>query len=161
MSLVLDGTAGITFNDSSTQATAGKVLQVVSVNYSTETTTTSTSFVDTGITATITPKFSTSKILVIVSVNGIVKTSGNTSTAIGLSLVRASTTIISNWSVNLGLTQSSSYLQTASSINYSDSPATTSATAYKVQFASTVSGQSIYVQQGSAMSTITLMEIAV
>ena len=45
----------------------GKVLQVVNATYSTDTSTTSTSYVDTGLTATITPLFSTSKVLVLIS----------------------------------------------------------------------------------------------
>ena len=42
---------------------AGSVIQVVQNSYSTAVSTTSTSFVTSGLTATITPKFSTSKIL--------------------------------------------------------------------------------------------------
>ena len=44
----------------------GGIVQVVHGTKSGEVTTTSTSFVDTGVTATITPKFNTSKILVII-----------------------------------------------------------------------------------------------
>jgi len=35
MSLILDGTGGITFNNSTVQASAGSVLQVVNATYST------------------------------------------------------------------------------------------------------------------------------
>ena len=54
-----DGTAGVHI--------AGHVIQVVSATYQTQATTTSTSFVDTGLTASITPKFSSSKVFVTVS----------------------------------------------------------------------------------------------
>ena len=46
---------------------AGTVLQVVNATYSTQVDTTSGSYVDTGLTASITPSSSTSKILVLVS----------------------------------------------------------------------------------------------
>jgi hypothetical protein len=68
MSLILDGTGGITFNNSTTQASAGQVLQVVSAQETSSTSTTSGSYVDMGtLSATITPKFATSKILVSLS----------------------------------------------------------------------------------------------
>jgi hypothetical protein len=92
MSLVLDGTAGITFNNATTQASAGQVLQVVSANYSTSTSTTSGSFVDTGLTIAITPKFSTSKILAIACISAVYKNGANSS--VGLNIVRGSTEIV-------------------------------------------------------------------
>ena len=62
MTTIIDGSAGITFPNSTVQASAGQVLQVVNATYSTSTGTSSSSYVDTGLTASITPKFSTSKI---------------------------------------------------------------------------------------------------
>ena len=68
MSLVLDGSAGVTFpTGSGIQGAQSKVLQVVSATYATTTSTSSTSLVNTGLTASITPKFSTSKVLVFVT----------------------------------------------------------------------------------------------
>ena len=45
MSLILDGTNGLTFNNATTQASAGVVLQVVNATTTTQVSTTSTSFV--------------------------------------------------------------------------------------------------------------------
>ena len=46
------------------------------------------------------------------------------------------------------------------SVSYMDSPATTSATTYKVQVASTSNSQTVYWSNGNSLSTITVMEIA-
>ena len=48
----------------------GKVLQVVQTTYSTVTGISNTSYIDSGITASITPSSTSSKILVIVSISG-------------------------------------------------------------------------------------------
>ena len=161
MTTIISGDSGITFPNSTTQASAGSVLQVVNATYGTQTTTTSSSFSDTGLTATITPKFATSKILVVVSQNGCFKAAGNT--YLQLKLLRNSTTLIyleslgvySNTSVAMGVN--------ASSTNYLDSPATTSAVTYKTQFCSGDGSTLVYTQATNgftATSTITLMEIA-
>ena len=57
---------------------SGSVIQVVQGTYSTETSYSTSTLTDSGLTATITPKFATSKILVMVHQNGIGKDSGNT-----------------------------------------------------------------------------------
>ena len=62
MSMIIDGTNGLTFNNATVQASAGQVLQVVNATYGTAASTSSASFVDSGMSATITPKFATSKI---------------------------------------------------------------------------------------------------
>ena len=123
MSMIIDGTNGLTFNNATTQASAGSVLQVVNATYSNAswTTTTSTSFVSTPLTATITPKFATSKILIIASYS--------LSPAVGNSNY---STIYRN-STNLGNSNGMAQVGTNSiwtmlGINYLDSPATTSAT---------------------------------
>jgi hypothetical protein len=158
--MIIDGTNGLTFNNATTQASAGVVLQVVQATYSTRSTTTITTFADTGLTVSITPKFSTSKILAIVDCNGCGKTGGNGN--IRLQLVRNSTTI-SNFEGVAGNTSSTAVNFFGNSgISYLDSPATTSSTTYKVQFACDNAGTAIINEAtGSAsMSQITLMEIA-
>jgi hypothetical protein len=139
----------------------GSVLQVVNATYSTTTSTTSGSFVDTGLTATITPLFSTSKILVIVNQAGNYKPSGNTYEQ--LRLVRNSTAIINMESLALYPNNIIAFGGNTISTTYLDSPATTSATTYKTQFNSGDSSSTVTVQVNNgftATSTITLMEIA-
>ena len=55
----------------------GSVLQVVSANYATEWSSTSSTFADTGLTATITPSATSSKILVLCNQNGCGKSQNN------------------------------------------------------------------------------------
>jgi len=136
----------------------GKVLQVVSANYSTSTSNSTSTFADTGLTATITPTLNTSKVLVIVSLNGVSKNAGDSNTSVGLKLLRGATTLATS---NAGLynATSSDFLSTSSSFNNLDSPATTSATTYKMQFANDTNSASVTVQRSSSTSTITLLEI--
>jgi len=138
---------------------AGAVLQVVSSTYGTQVTLGAVTLTDTGLTASITPKFSTSKILVIVSQNGVGQ-AGASNINLTLKLLRNSTSLI-NFENTIAFTGGATNLRCASSTNYLDSPATTSATTYKTQFANNAGTGSAYVQAGSETSTITLMEIAV
>ena len=71
----------------------GKVLQVVHASYSTAQASSSTTYADTGLTATITPSSATSKILVLVSQNGLQKTNAESTSRISIKLLRDSTTI--------------------------------------------------------------------
>ena len=162
MSMVIDGTNGLTFNNATTQASGSKVLQVVNATYATQTSSTTSTYVDTGLTATITPLFSTSKILVTVFVNGIVKTTN--ATYFKFRLVRGSTDILQYESVAGSTGSSADNAIGTSGVEYADSPATTSATTYKVQFASSGNLATAYVQYAvsslPSTSTITLMEIA-
>ena len=116
----------------------GSVLQVVSATYATQTSSSSgNTWVDTGLSATITPTSSTSKILVFVSATGLRKVATtNAGVAVGLRVLRGATQI-----VDVGLDNSSTETTanggqstTSSSTCYLDSPATTSATTYKLQF---------------------------
>jgi hypothetical protein len=163
MALVLSGDAGITFpSGSGTQAAQSKVLQVVQGTLGTQASSSSSTFADTGVTASITPLFSTSKVLVIVQLNACGKQSGNT--YMGVKLVRGSTDIQIMESL-AGYTNAAdaNWIGSISS-TYLDSPSTTSNTTYKVQFSSQSNVATVYVNGNSGgllpVSTITLMEIA-
>jgi hypothetical protein len=159
MTMIIDGTNGLTFNNSTVQASAGQVLQVVSSTYSTQTSTSSNTYSDTGLTATITPKFTTSKILVVVNHGECQKDTGANLTRIKMILLRSGTQI--SQFASDGLFTNSSSVNTGSiAFGYLDSPATTSATIYKTQFASNGAFGTVYAQNGNTSSTITLMEIA-
>ena len=163
MALILSGDTGPSFVQSAAQPT-GSVLQVVQTTYSTQTSTTSTSYVDGGLSATITPKFSTSKILV--SVSTYTSIGGDGDNGMGLQLVRGSTSIWSTVASNAIYLYYNGggvlYANNQSGCNYLDSPATTSATTYKMQIRSDGTGgsNSVSMQAQNSTSTMTLMEIA-
>jgi hypothetical protein len=151
---------------------AFRVLQVVSTAKTDTFTTTSTSYTDvTGLSVSITPQSSTSKILVLAQING----ADAFGTSAGwVQLVRGSTAIdigdTAGSRISASGQFSSPYGSAINNINLSflDSPATTSATTYKIQ-ARTYAG-SIYVNRSQAdsdsntfargASTITVMEIS-
>lgn len=163
MSIVLDGTSGITtpaLDSTAKFATAdmplGSVLQVVNATYATNTQTTSGTYTDTGLSASITPSSASNKVLVIVHMQGSSNTSSNS--YLGLQVLRGATVIV-------GLQNAAFYAggNTRATIStcYLDSPATTSSTTYKVQMKSPAGGSvSISADGASDVNTITLMEIA-
>jgi hypothetical protein len=140
----------------------GSVLQVVNANTATQVLTSSTTYIDTGLTATITPTSATSKILVLVSQNGISKSNANSDNSVDLRLLRGATNLLSpNFAGCMSQTSGATLNVTAASSCYLDSPATTSATTYKTQFSSRNNTASVSVQFADAStSTITLLEIA-
>ena len=138
---------------------AFRVLQVVSATpFSTEVTSTSLTYVDTGISATITPQSATSKILVLTAVSGVAK---NNNTGVTLRLMRGATevSVFENQAAN---TNDNSFMLVGScSTVFLDSPATTSATTYKVQFRSASNISFVAVQKDSASSSsMVLVEIS-
>jgi len=172
MSIVLDGSNGVTFpNGSNPQAAPSKVLQVVQGTTTTTTSATNSGWVDSTLTASITPLFSTSKILVFIFQPYNVNVS-STSAYAGLQLLRNSTAILvpnidANGPYQLGTAAggvSSNSIYGTCSMVYLDNPATTSSTTYKTQQRAYGSGMTIQTQISAsvtnATSTIVLMEIA-
>lgn len=159
MTFKIDGANGLTFPNLSTQTSAGQVLQVVQGTYATQESTNSTSYVSRGLTASITPKFSTSKILVAVSVVG-----GNDGYRWQyFTVYRNGTTNIAGGSGNPGgyVSNGSSvtdYLETVS-FQILDAPATTSSTTYTL-YTKGQSGGTYRTCPDNMPAYITLMEIA-
>jgi hypothetical protein len=141
---------------------AGSVLQVVNATYALEVASSTDTFVDTGLTASITPTSASSKILVLVFQNGLFKTSASTNTCIDLKLLRGATNLLDPNFIGAALETGTNSTNVASaSVAYLDSPATTSSTTYKTQFRSRNNTAAVRVQYGNlSHSTITLMEIA-
>ena len=155
--LTADSTAATGVKWANAAAGGGKVLQVVNATYSTVVTTSSSTYADTGLTATITPTSATSKILVFVHQTGISK-NGN-DVYIGIRLMRGATTISQFEKAAAYTGNSNTNGVGGSGTTYLDSPATTSATTYKTQFASLGNQSTAQVQNDNSTSTITLMEI--
>jgi len=147
-------------------AGGGKVLQVVQAVTQTNTSITSASFTDSSITATITPTLNTSKVLVLVSgqVNLVRTTGASRQTRLASNICRNGTSVFDDSSGQTfgvqftSITSGSTDHFSRVALNYLDSPATTSATTYKVQYAGDTAW-TINCQQGSAMSSIILLEI--
>ena len=162
-----DGTGTIALQNqlsglTSASMPTGAVLQVVNYRSTAyNTSTTSTGFQDAGIAVTITPSLANSKIWVMASVNGLHKDGANTSA--GTRLVRGSTELSQIDAISLH-DDSTSPTGACTSMNYLDSPNTTSATEYKIQFRSCTGGtvyvNTRYSSSHTTHSTITLMEIA-
>lgn len=137
---------------------AFRVLQVVAGSTSTQVVSDTTTPVDTGLTATITPQSTSNKILVCISQNGLLKITGNTSMA--LSVFRGGTNIgtILGQGGQTQNTDTNGFGGVSSMIL--DSPATTSATTYKTSFYSVANIPTVAVQHTNIVSTIVLMEIS-
>lgn len=159
MTFIVDGTNGLTFNDNSTQKSAARVLQVVNNTYATAVSTTSSSFVTTGLTATITPLYSTSKILIICNTSG---RNGSNTNASSFTIFRGTVSGTNLGDATAGIIQiynASSEVRGAITMNVLDSPATTSATTYTLAM-STGAGSTAFAQQDNRPASMTLLEIA-
>ena len=137
----------------------GSVLQVVQGTTTTNATNSTTTYADTGLTATITPTSSSSTILVLISHTNSNKTAGSSGNSLFLNLCRNGSQII-EFAAELSYTATALSNYFASCFNYQDSPATTSATTYKTQFKNAVAASNVGVQANGNMSTIILLEIA-
>ena len=140
-----------------TSPKAGNVIQVVNASTNSAVINTSATYADTGLTATITPTSATSKILVLADLNGVGKTAD---TAVQVRLLRNGTQIVFLEDLATYTATSSTNEVGSVSTNYLDSPATTSALTYKVQFANRSATGNVNAQWNGGTSTITLLEIA-
>lgn len=139
-----------------TTLTTGKVLQVVQGTNTTTVSNSTSSPVDTGLSASITPSSSSSKVLVLVSSNTIQKSADNSFNGINYTLLRGSTVITGNYLV--GYTHSTAlniYLPVT--FSFLDSPSTTSSTTYKTQIYNVYAGP--VVQTTGNTQSIILLEI--
>lgn len=161
------------YDGTSWLALGGKIGQVVSTTKTDTFTTTSSTFVDlTGLSVSITPAATSSKILVFYTVIGL----GVYGECQGyLRLLRNSTAIGSGDAAGSRITVSSFLPESnaltigqAANLNL-DSPASTSALTYKIQIASSASGKTVYVNRnatdtdsaffGRSSSSIVAMEV--
>ena len=164
------GTNGYTLVADSVEATGlkwaapaagGKLLQVISASTTTNFTNNTTTYGDTGLTATITPSAATSKVMVIVSQSYFFNATAADAYC-KVKLVRGATDIVTNsYFGYVSATGATAVGNMAiGSITCLDSPSTTSATTYKTQAAAGGAGTNFSAQWSANMtSTITLMEI--
>lgn len=170
MSVIIDGTSGVNLvqNGVITKANlpAGSVLQVVQGTTTTTVANQTTSYVDSTLSASITPTSSTSKILVIVGQMVRVYSQTNNYLVGRVQLLRGSTVVgaYANATELASTTSGNGYMISGATqaFNYLDSPATTSSTTYKTQIAvnTTGSGSTCEAQSAGSLSTMLLLEIA-
>ena len=138
---------------------AGLVYQTVSAVHDTKTEISSSStYTDTGLTATITPSASSSKVLVIFGLQLGTNTSGGQN--LQARLLRGSTVVRVVDNIH---NSSGTALEAQPFVAFLDSPSTTSSTTYKVQMHGTSSNtfriNNFNTNAGEAMSSMTLLEI--
>jgi len=163
-----DGSGNIT-----TGTGMGKILQVVSVVDDTDTSITSATYTDTGLSANITPISTSSKILVTVNHNVRLQRS-TTSVYAGIKLLRGSTDIFnpdpidSNGPFGFGYNsgETSSLILLRNTFQFLDSPNSTSQQSYKTQARVYIASSSAFIQLNynasvnNGQSVMTLMEVA-
>ena len=174
--LTLPTTSGtVLTNGTNTNFPAGSIVQVLQTAKTDVFSTSSTSFVDwTGMSVTITPKSATNKILVTLT-SGVSNATSNNFAYV--KLVRGSTDIALGDSTGsatrcwidaaFGIQSFGEGVQKPLTGSFLDSPATTSATTYKIQVIRTLNGTSFFgrssnaddANRSSIPSVLTVMEV--
>lgn len=137
---------------------SGSVIQVVSANRTSTTSTSSASFVSSNLTASITPSLSTSKVFAVYSVSIAASPS-----VLGVATVFrgdvSTGTNLGNGNAGMSSSQTAGEIAThPHSASFLDSPNTSSATTYTL--AIRASGASITAFESGTQGTLTLMEVA-
>jgi hypothetical protein len=134
-----------------------RIKQIVSGSTTTETFSSSTTYADTTLTATITPTSASNKIVVMYQQGSIRKSGGNLNSALDLKLVRNSTDLAFHYAL---------YTATALELRVPgpggiviDSPASTSALTYKTQFRNGGAFDGVAVQIQNSRGSIILIEV--
>lgn len=155
-----------------TPAGGGKILQVVQGTTTTETTIASTTMTDTTITATITPTSATSTIIIMLSYSAGMYEGAGASFSVGGRIMRGATQVFDRQAPGVGYVDHTpsnpSYkiyggVGISGAMVYQDSPATTSATTYKLQSnisATGSGGRGVTYQGNGSVGSIILMEVS-
>jgi hypothetical protein len=137
---------------------AGHVLQVVQAYVGGQVTISSGSWVDTGLSASITLTSSTSKVLVLAQQNGVFR--GPTAGSFASFMLTRGTTDLMQFGYVVGYDGNAVYQGAVANCAWLDSPNTVASITYKTRMAQVGGGQTDLQRDASAISTITLMEIA-
>jgi hypothetical protein len=134
-----------------------RVVQIVIGNFTGQTTVTSSSFSDSGLSVAITPQATANKILILAT--GMLESENSATTAYA-TLYRGTT----NLGATNGMTQTTNgaagaFIQSCGSMVYLDSPNTTSATTYKVRIASSNNTNNVDWGAPNSQSAIIVIEI--
>ena len=153
----LTGTLPAVSGANLTNIDGGKILQVQNTTSSTQRTTTSTSFADSGLAVSITPSATSSKILILFSSFGYADTTGQGSI---YALYRDSTNLGDSTKGNFMFRNGGNNLEHGMSLQVYDSPSTTSEISYKIYHKVEGGGATSYISRSTAPSYLTAMEIS-
>jgi hypothetical protein len=150
--------SGVTLTNNGSASGFGKIGQVVYGSTTTQVGSTSSTYADTNLSASITPSLASSKVLVLISMNCFII--GGSASSLDINIVRDSTTVIE---YDRALYKASSATETQLFFQYLDSPSTTSATTYKSQMRRGSGAETVLTTyadvNGQSISSITLMEV--
>ena len=137
---------------------AFRILQVVTGTNATFTTYNTTTYSDSGVTATITPQSTSSKILVVAFMNGTVRGAEDAANHLNFQILRGATKVQEVLQLhNTG----TALLQVGTcTMQILDSPASTSALVYKVQGKNGRAGSTVGSQYQNTTSSIILYEVS-
>ena len=155
----ISGASSITGLTSGGLYAPGHVMQVQQATYATEVSSSSSSYATTGLSASITPFSTSSKILVMFSIGGILTSSSTF--GFGFAIYKNGSAVWTDthmYDEGYYAAIASSFRPSRANFQYLDSPASTSSLTYTVYFAAYTGTMTI--QQVGADSRITLMEIA-
>lgn len=148
-------------NLKSSDLPTGSVLQTVSANITASDNTTSSSFVDSTLSATITPVSTSSKILIIANLSMYNAGINDQAVATVFRGTASSGTNLGHSIYGFGSAYSHvGRVKNVVSVSYLDSPATTSAQVYTAAILRSGSVAGAYINVNNEKSTLTLMEIA-
>jgi hypothetical protein len=153
--IVLAADGGVT----ATGLVVGKVLQVVSANFTGTVSTTSATYVTTNITATITPSLSTSRVLIMANL----PVGADNSTVVSVYTLFRGTVAGTNLMGTNGFTylfNNAGRIYALAACNFLDSPNTASAQAYTIGFKRVVGSSTANANFSTTTASITLMEVA-
>ena len=136
---------------------AFRTLQVVQGTLSSLATSNSSTIADTGLQVSITPQSATSKILITISIQW-QKSGASSANGLNMYLARNST-VITQYGL-IGYTGTALQNIGSACLTYLDSPSSTSAITYKLQFSNNNNGGSVYVSSDGSTSTIIAQEIS-
>ena len=139
----------------------GKVLQVVQASTTTLASQGGTTYASAGLSGTITPTSSSSKILIMVTQYYTFRTNTTSERQAFFRLMRGSTEIMETVYDRIAVASGENRVGTTATFNWLDSPNTTSAITYSTQFKLNGTASDLYAQHDNAQSIITFLEIGV
>ena len=162
MTTTITGATGINRVADGADMPAGSVIQVVTAQINTGmiSTTSSSWVIASGITASITPSYTSSRIFIMMHMGMGIGYGGyelHTTLARGSTIIGSST--YGNYAAVHG-TVSGAALYHPYTLMHTDSPSTTSSTDYNLYFKTNTVGNPVYANHSGSVANITLMEIA-